>query len=99
MRLIDADELLKHKGNCYDENGHLLYGVGTGTILKMPTVDAVPVVRCAECKLHDNCYTEDVFKFAKLNDDKRFCGVGERKGGTNDDHNEMGQNCTIAETM
>ena len=36
--LIDRDELLKHKGNCYDEQGHLLYAVGTGNILLMPTV-------------------------------------------------------------
>ena len=42
MRLIDADELMKHKGNCYDEEGHLLYAVGTGTIMRMPTIDAVP---------------------------------------------------------
>lgn len=41
--LIDRQELLKHKGNCYDEEGHLLYAVGTGTILLMPTVDAEPV--------------------------------------------------------
>lgn len=43
MRLIDADELMKHKGNCYDEEGHLLYAVGTGNIMRMPTIDAVPV--------------------------------------------------------
>lgn len=42
MRLIDADELMKHKGNCYDEEGHLLYAVGTGTIMRMPSIDAVP---------------------------------------------------------
>ncbi len=48
--LIDRQELLKHKGNCYDEEGHLLYAVGTGTILLMPTVDAEPVVRCKDCK-------------------------------------------------
>ena len=34
---------MKHKGNCYDEEGHLLYAVGTGTIMRMPTIDAVPV--------------------------------------------------------
>ena len=47
--LIDRQELLKHKGNCYDEEGHLLYAVGTGTILLMPTVDAEHVVRCIDC--------------------------------------------------
>lgn len=37
-RLIDADALLKHKGNCYDADGHLLYAVGTGNILCAPTI-------------------------------------------------------------
>ena len=36
--LIDRAELLQHKGNCYDENDHLLYAVGTGIILKAPTI-------------------------------------------------------------
>lgn len=38
--LIDRDELLKCKGNCYDSDGHLLYAVGTGSILQMKTVIA-----------------------------------------------------------
>lgn len=38
--LIDRDELLKRKGNCYDSDGHLLYAVGTGSILQMKTVIA-----------------------------------------------------------
>lgn len=59
MRLIDADELLKHKGNCYDENGHLLYAVGTGNIMRMPTVDAVPVVRCKDCIHQQKVFHED----------------------------------------
>ena len=37
-RLIDADELLKRKGDCYDHEGHLLYAVGTGDIMLAPTV-------------------------------------------------------------
>ena len=37
-RLIDADELMKHKGECYDADGHLLYAVGTGNILRAPTI-------------------------------------------------------------
>lgn len=44
-----------------------------------PAVDAVPVVRCRECVLHDKCSTEDVFKFAVLSENKRFCGVGKRR--------------------
>ena len=37
-RLIDADALLKQKGDCYDHNGHLLYAVGTGNILCAPAI-------------------------------------------------------------
>ena len=36
--LIDADALMKHKGDCYDAGGHLLYAVGTGNILRAPTI-------------------------------------------------------------
>ena len=38
MRPIDADALLKHKCDCYDANGHLLYAVPTGYILTAPTI-------------------------------------------------------------
>lgn len=38
MRMIDADELLKHKGDCYDKDGNLMYAVGTGDIMAAPTV-------------------------------------------------------------
>ena len=36
--LIDRDALMKHKGNCYDADGHLLYAVGTGSIMCAPTI-------------------------------------------------------------
>lgn len=36
--LIDRNELMKHKGNCYDADGHLLYAVGTGSIMCAPTI-------------------------------------------------------------
>lgn len=36
--LIDRDELMKHKGNCYDADGHLLYAVGTGSIMCAPAI-------------------------------------------------------------
>ena len=36
--LIDRDALMEHKGSAYDIDGHELYAVGTGTILRMPVV-------------------------------------------------------------
>lgn len=37
-RLGDLDALLRYKGDCYDADGHLLYAVGTGSIMCAPTV-------------------------------------------------------------
>ncbi len=37
-RLIDADALMKHKGDCYDAKGHLLYAIGTGNVMCAPTI-------------------------------------------------------------
>lgn len=86
MRLIDADALLKYAGNCYDEDDHLLYAVGTGTIMRMPTIDAVPVVRCKDCRhwRDDNprangyhcCYRmHNIFPMKESD----FCSRGERR--------------------
>lgn len=44
--LIDRDALMKHKGSAYDIDGHELYAVGTGTILRMPVV--IPAERSEE---------------------------------------------------
>ena len=71
MRLIDADVL------------NLLLGISDRDIYakymldKMPTIDAVPVVRCKDCKhrFKDSwCeYVDD--------DDNFYCARGERKEG------------------
>lgn len=41
--LISRAALLKHKSDCYDYDGHLLYVVPTGYIVNAPAVDAAPV--------------------------------------------------------
>ena len=85
MRLIDADALLNYAGNCYDEDDHLLYAVGTGTIMRMPTIDAVPVVRCRDCKYigplsptddYNTCKHKRAMVYAPLDG---FCCWGERR--------------------
>lgn len=87
MRLIDADAIRKRYKHELSTTYLDDYAKGFQSELNaatgehIPSVDAVPVVFCRDCKLHDNCYTEDVFKFARLSNDRRFCGVGERKGG------------------
>lgn len=88
-RLIDANKLidfidvghLRHPGElCYSE-------VDVANILlHAPTVDAVPVVRCRECKhrKYDDifgtlwCNRDSCTKRVKQDD---FCSYGERKEG------------------
>lgn len=80
MRLINADELkeLREKyirGEInFDDEGDL--------IDKCPTIDAVPVVRCKDCKYNietKKCLNPDRF-FAVPKDDD-FCSYGMNKNG------------------
>ena len=89
MRLIDADILLTAfpKG----ENEIFRTSAVRGTIDACPTVDAVPVVRCGECKYWDrspSCSATPQYHACKrrifadvhmTRDD--FCSQGERKDG------------------
>ena len=79
MRLIDADALMD------EANSDGAYGyVDAKQISKAPTVDAVPVVRCRECKYRKY---DDIFGMMWCNRDyctKRvkyddFCSYGERR--------------------
>ena len=49
----------------------------------MPTIDAVPVVRCRECKHHHDCGTHfcDALGMDCPDDSEFFCKYGERKEG------------------
>ena len=46
---------------------------------EVPTIDAVPVVRCEKCVLHGNCITEDSFALAGIKNP--FCCAGKQKEG------------------
>lgn len=98
MRLIDADKLLEIYKKWIpqllskeDEGDRR--GVETCIMVleDMQTVDAVPVVRCRECKHRgtDDCIFHikgepaDEELLLKLDND--FCSYGERKGGTDND--------------
>ena len=88
MRLIDADELLKEN---FTETfvDPLDQPVFEWIIEQTPTVDAVPVVRCAECKYKEDCFSQighwsrdyileqNNYEYHKLD----FCSYGERKDG------------------
>lgn len=67
MRLIDADVLLKKlSDNSWNIDewelprkevsaGLIANGMDRKTVEEMPTVDAVPVIRCRECKYKPTC--------------------------------------------
>lgn len=72
MRLIDADALkytMLYKENFLRGTGVEAPAVWKSDVDDMPTIDAVPVVRCRECK----CYTKD-FDENSLN---WCCGIGD----------------------
>lgn len=83
MRLIDADELRSGLFHLEGETGitdrqlgyqagwndALMYGV-----LDAPTVDAVEVVRCKDCKFINECLL-----YSSTADKNGYCVLGERR--------------------
>lgn len=43
---------------------------------ELPGESVRSVVLCENCKLHNSCYTEDVFAFAGMDTENRFCAAG-----------------------
>ena len=85
MRLIDAD--IADVVIIYDKSNELTpvsevreYIKRQKAFLdKFPTIDGVPVVRCKKCVLHGNCFTENVFVLAGI--ENPFCCAGKLKEG------------------
>ena len=85
--LIDRQEL-KNKLKRWDEcDPYEFVEIAFHAVDDAPTIDAVPVVRCGECK---HCYAEGFVhehnvceKHPELNDipDGWFCADGERREG------------------
>ena len=77
MRLIDAKRLEKQVKEAFETLNPVLMGQMLRWIRKQQTIDAVPVVRCRECKHRSKdswCeYVDD--------DDNFYCARGERKEG------------------
>ena len=85
MRLIDANKLIKNGLRVnygFDDDGVLLIPIGDviRSIKMAKTVDAVPVVRCRECKYHNKPPCPMRLSFNWTEDDD-FCSYGERKEG------------------
>ena len=93
MRLIDVDEL--GVGRCSKDVLPAAYCAGwnglLGLVEKAPTVDAVVVTRCKDCKHLCVWNRKDIYAFCPKTNivflpferDTRtfFCGFGERKDG------------------
>ena len=72
MRLIDANALIE------EANAEGAYGyVDAFQIANAPTVDAVSVVRCQDCK---HRYSDSWCEYVD-DDDNFYCARGERKDG------------------
>ena len=70
MRLIDADRIVYSWH--IDADGEEHDGVTLQSIIKkMPTIDAVEVVRCKDCKEYKYCFL--------LPNDDDYCSKGERR--------------------
>ena len=92
MRPIDAKQLEKQVKEAFETINPVLMGQMLRWIRKQKTIDAVPVVRCRECKYSRinhlmkkdilSCENIDVcgeeYLFERKPDD--FCSYGERKG-------------------
>ena len=93
MKLIDADALLKHAGifevkararGCGNSILNLAKAWLWNEVNIAPTIDAVPVVRCRECKKHSEANGKHYCKFWRMycpDDSDFFCKAGERKEG------------------
>ena len=98
MRLIDADKLLENYkkwipqlSSKEDEGDRRGVETCIAVLEDTPAVDAVPVVRCRECKhlnvvnrkeLYAHCpKTNTVFLPFELETREHFCSLGERKEG------------------
>lgn len=85
MRPIDADALvndlyndipIRAFGSCKRIGEMIKY------IEKRPTIDAVPVVRCKDCKYraeNGRCYTENGIIWGAFVGEDWFCADGERR--------------------
>lgn len=87
MRLIDADALWDELTEDL-EDGDVLYRIPPSYIDDAPTVDAVPVVRCRECRYYavpgatiSFCIHRNGMKFTR---DSDYCSRGERRGQSAD---------------
>lgn len=88
MRLIDDDKLQQfpiRANRCDKEHANKHFLNGIESVMEyaelLPTVDAVPVVRCKDCKKlgTGECPMEQDYPWISTDSDD-FCSYGERRG-------------------
>ena len=83
MRLIDADALRSYMDECSKESRfRVYYGYAESFINDAPTIDAVPVVRCRDCRYCDpsnGIFWCDRFDSAVQIDGMAYCSYGKQK--------------------
>lgn len=95
MRIIDAKLLEKQVKEAFEKTNPVLMGCLLRWIRYQPTIDAVPVTRCKDCK-HCNSFVlptgrlmytcmDGSHDHQMLLNPNDFCSRGERKGGGNND--------------
>lgn len=89
MRLIDADEAYKVLTNYYHQRTEIQHEALKEALSKVPTIDAVEVVRCKDCKhgqwhidLKGLRYLVCSYPFGHglIVGNHNFCSWGERRG-------------------
>ena len=86
-RLIDANALISYIDECSQESRfRVYYGYAKSFIDDAPTVDAVEVVRCKDCKYwqdNNDGYPHEECRWGngETPDANDFCSYGERKEG------------------
>ena len=90
MRLIDADALIERIQYSFHNHERVRIDTVTGTFLSeycSPTIDAVPIVRCKDCKFGDwDSEPHDAMVCMRTKDGfwrsgNDFCSFGEQKEG------------------
>ena len=77
MRLIDADKLMENKFK-----NDISYNAFCNLVKRQPSIDAVPVIRCKDCKHHEDEENGMVYCKRVIGgwaDEEWFCAGGERK--------------------
>lgn len=72
MRLIDADKLMENKFK-----NDISYNAFCNLVKRQPSIDAVPVIRCKDCKYWNGEGKYCDYDMSGLRDD--FCSLAERK--------------------